>query len=272
MIAVPWVLEDPTSTRSLKPLAPTSEPHRIPMFSPPTSTEGSILGAVGVLAAGATAGALVGSAASPAAPTGNKTVGAIEGGTIGVLATALGGLLIGEFQPKYKKLGEMTGLVGLGAVVVMAAVGAIKNAAAATTPTPSPAIAPNTMRVVTPSGTAPNGTGRLFSVTTADSGSAVPMAVGDQLAVNLPTGTGANWFTFTSTGGPASSYQGLTFANRSTQSVSGGTVTQYAYNATQSLGGQVVQMVFQLLATDANGAAIFGSQPTATFSLWVGVQ
>ena len=102
MIAVPWVSEDPPVSKFLSlPSNPIHHHKDPPMFSPPTSTEGSILGAVGVLAAGATAGALVGSAASPATPAGNKTVGAIEGGTLGVLVTSLAGLLIGEFQPKY---------------------------------------------------------------------------------------------------------------------------------------------------------------------------
>jgi hypothetical protein len=241
------------------------------MFSPPTSTEGSILGAVGVLAAGATAGAIVGSAASPATPAGNKTVGAIEGGTIGVLATSLAGLLVGEWKPKYKKLGEMTGLVGLGAVVAMATLGATKRASASTTSTQLPP----TMRSVSPtSGTTQSG-GRSFVVTTSDSGSAVPMRVGDQLTVNLPAGPGADWIPFTSTGSPASSYHGLTFNGRGTQTVSGGQDIQSTYTATSSLGGNVVQMVFRLLATDSSGA-VLATQPAgftpATFTLWVGVQ
>lgn len=245
------------------------------MFSPPTSTEGSILGAVGVLAVGATAGALVGSAASPATPAGNKTVGAIEGGTLGVLATALGGLLIGEFQPKYKKLGEMTGLVGLGSVVVMAAIGATKSAAAATPPAQIPS-----MRTVTPTtGTTQSG-GRVFQTTTADGGSAVPMKVGDQLTVNLPAGAssgvgGADWFTFDGSGNPVTGFSGLSFNGRSTQSVSGGQNVQYTYTAATPMGGGVVQMVFRLLVTNSAGVPL-SPQPAgnnaATFTLWVGVQ
>jgi hypothetical protein len=242
------------------------------MFSPPTSTEGNVLGAVGALAAGAAAGAAIGSAASPATPAGNKMVGAIEGGTIGVLATSLAGLLIGEFKPKYKKLGEMTGLVGLGAVVAMAAIGATKKASAGTTPAQ---IQPTQMRTVQPtSGTTQSG-GRSFVVTTSDSGSAVPMRVGDQLTINLPAGQGADWIPFTSTGAPASSYQSLTFNGRGTQSVTGGQNIQSTYTATSSLGGNVVQMVFRLLATDSSGA-VLATQPagftSATFTLWVGVQ
>jgi hypothetical protein len=243
------------------------------MFSPPTSTEGTVLGAVGVLAAGATAGAIVGSSASPATPAGNKTVGAIEGGTLGVLATSLAGLLIGEFKPKYKKLGEMTGLVGLGAVVAMAAIGATKSAAAATTP-PPPQVPPPTMRTVVPTGTTAGGGGKLFSTTTADSGSAVPMRVGDQLAINLPSGAGADWFTFDGNGNAVQGFAGLTFNTRSTQSVPGGQTVQYIYSAANSTGGGVVQVVFRLLATDSSGHAL-ATQPPGTptvFTLWVGVQ
>ena len=243
------------------------------MFSPPTSTEGSILGAVGVLAAGATAGALVGSAASPATPAGNKTVGAIEGGTRGGLGTSLAGLLIGEFQPKYKKLGEMTGLVGLGAVVTMAAIGATKNAAAAT---PPPAQVPP-MRQLTPTGGSTQSGGRAFSATTADSGSAVPMRVGDALTINLPSswGVGADWFTFDGNGNPVTGFSGLAFNGRNTQSVQGGQNVQYTYTATTPTGGGVVQMVFRLLVTDSSGTPL-NPQPAgnnaATFTLWVGVQ
>jgi hypothetical protein len=248
------------------------------MFSPPTSTEGNVLGAVGALAAGAAAGAAIGSAASPVTPAGNKMVGAIEGGTIGVLATSLAGLLVGEWKPKYKKLGEMTGLVGLGAVVAMAAIGATKKAAAGTTPTQIP---PPQMRTVQPTSGATQGGGRSFSVTTADGGSAVPMRVGDQLTISLPigqgpAGQGADWFTFNSAGQPVNAgYQGLTFNGRSTQPVAGGQNVQYTYTATQSLGANVVQMVFQLLATDSSGTPL-NPQPagnnSATFTLWVGVQ
>jgi hypothetical protein len=244
------------------------------MFSLPTTTEGNIAGAVGVLAAGTALGAAAGWAASPATPAGNKTVGAIEGGTVGVLATAFAGLLIGEWKPKYKKLGEMTGLVGVGAVVAMAALGATKKAAAGTQPAQIPPT-PATQRTLAPQGTATNSSGgRSFMAAISDSGSLVPMRVKDQLTISLPGGgpSSSDWFAFDGTGQPvsgANGYPGLTFSGRNTQPMSGGSLTQYTYTAT---GPGAPQIVFQLFPTDANGAAIAGSRSTATFALSVSIQ
>lgn len=243
----------------------------------PTTTEGNVLGAVGVLAAGTALGAAAGYAASPPTPVGNKTVGAIEGGTLGAMVTALGGLLIGEFRPKYKKLGEMTGLVGVGAVVAMALIGATKSAAAAPLP-PTLGPLPPAPRTLVPQSAAAAGS-RTFVAGVTDTGSVVPMSVGDQLTIALPYASSqansADWFTFDSSGRPVNAgYQGLTFKNRNTQSVPGGQNVLFTYQATGPLGSNMVQLVFQLLATDANGSAI-NPQPagfaTAQFTLWVSI-
>lgn len=242
-------------------------------LSLPTTTEGNVLGAVGVLTAGTALGAAAGWVASPATPAGNKIVGAIEGGTIGVLATALAGLVVGEWKPKYKKLGEMTGLVGVGAVVALATIGVSKRAGAAQQ-SPAPPPLPSPPRQLSPqSGTSPGS--RVFVSSTSDSGLVVPMIVGDSLTISLPNGSGADWFAFTSTGQPASGYQGLAFDHRSTQSVPGGQNIQYTYKAASSLGSQMVEMVFRLFATDSSGKPL-DPQPAnftpATFTLWVAIR
>jgi hypothetical protein len=104
-----------------------------PVISPPTSTTGNAVGAAAVLAAGTALGATIGYAVSPAPPS-NKAVGAIEGGTLGVLLTAFGGLLSPYYAPRWKRLGQTAGIIGVGAVAAMAAIGAARSAQAATPP------------------------------------------------------------------------------------------------------------------------------------------
>lgn len=99
-------------------------------MQPPRTTEGNVLASVGVLAVGTALGATLGYRASPLPPA-NKVVGAIEGGTLAVLTTAFGGLVVGAASPRWRRLGEMTGLVGVGTVAVLALLGASKMASAA---------------------------------------------------------------------------------------------------------------------------------------------
>lgn len=95
-------------------------------MKPPTSSEGNVMAAIAVLAAVTAAGAGIGYAASPLPPS-NKQVGAVEGGTLGALAASFGGLLVGAASPKWRRVGEMTSLIGIGGILAMAAIGAVKN-------------------------------------------------------------------------------------------------------------------------------------------------
>src|ERR1700716_929435 len=90
---------------------------------------GNAVAAAGGLAAGTALGASIGYAASPLPPT-NKAVGAIEGGTLGVLLTAFAGLLTPYYIPRWKRLGQTAGVIGVGAVAAMAAIGAARSAQA----------------------------------------------------------------------------------------------------------------------------------------------
>jgi hypothetical protein len=83
------------------------------------------MAAVGILVALTAAGAAVGYSVSPPPPA-NKTVGAVEGGTLAALATGFGGLLVGAASPRWRGVGEMTGLVAVGAVLTIATLGAFK--------------------------------------------------------------------------------------------------------------------------------------------------
>jgi hypothetical protein len=110
----------------------------------PTSQIGNIAAAVAVLTAGTAAGAVIGSAISPAAPPGNKTVGALEGAGLGILVTSFSALVAGRLSPKWKRVADLTGLMGAGVVTGMALLGAaaMKPAPAALPAAPPlPAIA-----------------------------------------------------------------------------------------------------------------------------------
>src|ERR1700680_3148268 len=125
------------------------------MLAPPASTMGNALCAAGVLAAGTAIGASIGYGVSPL-PSSNKAIGAIEGGTLGVLLTAFGGLLSPYYAPKWKRLGQTAGVIGVGAVAAMAVLGAARSAQAAqgpsapaltTTATPSNLTTGNTYEI-----------------------------------------------------------------------------------------------------------------------------
>jgi hypothetical protein len=121
-------------------------------MQPPRTTEGNVLGAVSLLAAGTALGATLGYQASPLPPA-NKMVGAIEGGTLGVLVTSFAGLVVGAASPRWNRLGEMTGLVGVGAVAVLALLGSSRASSAAPAAAPpnqiSPPSSPSSMTTLT---------------------------------------------------------------------------------------------------------------------------
>lgn len=94
---------------------------------------GNAVSAAALLAAGTAVGASVGWAISPL-PQSNKAVGAIEGGTLGVLLTSFAGLLSPFYAPQWKRLGQTAGLIGVGAVATMAAIGAARTAQAGVPP------------------------------------------------------------------------------------------------------------------------------------------
>lgn len=104
-----------------------------PIMTPPSSNVGNIAAAVGILAAGTALGAALGRAASPATPPGNKTVGAFEGAGLGILVTSFAGLVVSHASPKWKRVADLTGLIGAGVVTGMALLGAasMKGSAAA---------------------------------------------------------------------------------------------------------------------------------------------
>lgn len=100
---------------------------------PPSTPEGVLFAAVLALGAVTAAGAGIGYAASPPPPS-NKSVGAVEGGTLGALAASFGGLLVGASSRRWRRVAETTAMVGIGGVLVMATLGAVKNTQALVQP------------------------------------------------------------------------------------------------------------------------------------------
>jgi len=104
---------------------------------PPTTSEGVVFAALLALGAVTAAGAAVGYAVSPPPPS-NQSVGAVEGGTLGALAASFGGLLVGANSKRWRAVAETTAMVGIGSVLVIAAIGAVKNVQQLSSQTVSP--------------------------------------------------------------------------------------------------------------------------------------
>jgi hypothetical protein len=184
--------------------------------------------------------------------------------TVGILAGGAIGATAGYALWKDKLFGAFGGGL-LGAIVGMFVANQTAIAVPQIAPSaPPPAQLPGLINPPTGGGAGQN----TYTAIVADSGAAVPMAVGDKLNIELPAGSGTVWFYFTSTGEPAKSYQGIRFDKRSAIS---STETADAFTATDSLGGNVVQVVAKLLPVDSSGNPIQGSAAISTFTLWVGV-
>jgi hypothetical protein len=254
--------------------------------NPPTSNVGNIAAAVGILGAGTAAGAVIGRAISPATPPGNKTIGAFEGAGLGILVTAFGGLLVGASSARWKRLGELTGLMGVGVVTGMALLGASAarsataqlpppNAAPQATTGPTPAavtpasVAPPSVAVLTPTNPSASAGSQTFDAVLANSGAQVPMHVGDQLNMHFPNvdGSGQDWFY------DAGTYTGLRFNNRTTNTTAAGLDEVDSFTATATTGGAPLMVVARAFptATDASGKKIPapGSAPVAAYVLYV---
>jgi hypothetical protein len=191
------------------------------MIHPPRTTEGNVAASIGVLAAGTVLGAVIGHQISPLPPD-NKVVGAIEGGTIGVLATAFGGLVVGAASPRWRRLGEMTGLVGVGTVAVLALLGASKMASASTSPsnqipptTTVPPVAGGGLQTLTSDAVSKYLVVTVSDLMTAGIGTLVlNVRVGDKVQIVWDAPSGFDWTLFDDQARIASQVGGLNLADR----------------------------------------------------------
>jgi hypothetical protein len=137
---------------------------------PPRSTLGVVGTGVAVVAAGAVVGTGAGYAAAKAQGTAGNISGTIfilEMGVLGAIAVGFAGIVVAAASPKWREVGEAAAVVGVGAPLVLAAIGVAKQHA----------------QLSQGGGTTP----QTYSVTTTDSGSTVNMNVGDTLQVTLPS-------------------------------------------------------------------------------------
>jgi hypothetical protein len=184
-------------------------------LNPPSSNVAQIAAALGILAVGTGAGAFVGQAISPATPPGNKTIGAFEGAGLGLLATSFGSLLVGTFSPKWKKLAELTGMMGVGVVTGMALLGAAATKPAAATQQLPPPTLPALATQLTPGG--------VYEIV-------APMPATGSLADVSAGLTAAGWTNVKVTQTPSDA---MTLALKS----QGATFSQQAYDATGTYSG-----------------------------------
>jgi len=157
-------------------------------------------------------------------------VGAIEGGTLGALATALGGLVVSRFSPKWKRLGEMTGLIGVGGVTVLALLGMSKNAAAApAVPAPAPQLPPGTapkLQTLAPTSQGYWAIRVQDAISAGYDGIIINAHVGDTLQIIWPEPTGFGWTYFDSTARIVQAIGGLSLQN--SNSLQGNVLENYS--------------------------------------------
>ena len=177
-------------------------------MKPPRSTLGVVGTSVGVVAAGVALGAGAGYLASRRTTATDALASAIftiEMGIVGAIATGFAGIVVAAANPKWREVGEGVALVGVGAPLVLATVGAVKQG----------------LQLGTGNTTSP----QTYNVTSSDSGSTVNMNVGDTLSVSLPSTDTAP--TVAATGILATSATSPQAA-----STSGSSTTSYSFVAT----------------------------------------
>ena len=96
-------------------------------MKPPSSTAGTVAAAIGILAAGAAAGAFAANTAvkGKGDPL-TGTILTIEAGVWGVMAAGFGGLILAAMSKGWRPVGETAALVGVGAPLVLGAIGLTK--------------------------------------------------------------------------------------------------------------------------------------------------
>ena len=154
-------------------------------MEPPTTTAGVLACGLGIAAVGTAAGAWIGSRLSPPDPAGttpvvsNKTIGAGQGGLIGLLAAGLASTLYGQLKPGWRSSAAVVDV--LGSAVVLLGVSSV-----VLTPRLASGVAPASQ--LTPPG-------KIVNVTPMDTGKTVNVSVGDTIYITLPTlpATGEGW-------------------------------------------------------------------------------
>jgi FtsP/CotA-like multicopper oxidase with cupredoxin domain len=174
----------------------------------PKSTPGVVGASMVILGAGAAGGALLGDRlAKSSGDQLTQNMLTIEGAIFGTLLAGFAGVVLGAASSKWRPVGETTAIMGIGAPLVMAAMGFAKQANAAQ----SSQIAQSS--------------GQTYTVTQANSGQTITVNVGDSLAINLVQGMPQ----------PASSVAGVLVYNGSSNiTISGSTLVSYQYTAATS--------------------------------------
>ena len=144
-----------------------------------------VLMSAAALGAGIAGGVFVGQAIQPNLT--KKAAAGIVGGSIGGLATAFAGVAVAMASPKWRGVGEMTALIGLGGFTAVALLSALQPSGALSTAAAAPAALP----------AGPT----QYNLTTADSGQTLALKKGDQVSVTLPV-AGSSFWSWLSTNAP----------------------------------------------------------------------
>lgn len=156
------------------------------MVKPPTSRAGRLGLSAAALAAGAAAGGAAGNLYTATSGSKNQQLATAAGALLGLSAVGLAGLAADEFSPGgWGEVGKTTAVIGLGGIVAVGAVGLARRVVALRSASALPPALPPA------GGSSPS----VYTATSADSGRALKVAVGDQILVTLPanSASGVTW-------------------------------------------------------------------------------
>lgn len=207
-------------------------------MNPPRTTAGTVGAALGILAAGGAASALLVGVVTKG--RGDPLGGAIltvEAGVFGVLAAGFGGLVLAAANPKWKGVGETAALVGIGAPVVLGAIGLTKATVAMAEQSQLPAQ-----------------TAQTYTITATNTGQSLNVNVGDTINVLLDSTYAAP--TVSATGVLSAGTSGPTTQAQTPASGSGSSAATTTYPFTAVAAGTV-----DIEATSTSGQNAGQQQP-----------
>jgi hypothetical protein len=204
---------------------------------PPSTTAGTVGAAVGLLAVGGAVGGIATSLAvkGKGDPL-DGTILTVEAVIWGVMAAGFGGLVFGYWKPAWKDVGETAALVGVGAPLVLGAIG-LTRATLAQAETPA----------LLPQGP------QTYQITADDTGQTFTLNIGDTVDVVLDASMPA----------PTASATGIVAAGASTTAAAIPAVAATTSPAAAAVAAVDSMVTYPFTATAA-GTVTLTSTPTST--------